>query len=59
VRTNDIDRFRQFSEEDSFGAELPRELATGKMIKNDVIAFNHALAFISPLRLQPVVNFNN
>jgi hypothetical protein len=49
----------RFEEEDSFGAELPREVATGKMKKIDVTAFDHAIAFISPLRLQPVVNFNN
>jgi hypothetical protein len=58
VRTNDFDRLQPFSEEDSFGAELQGEVATGKMIKIDVIAFNHALAFISPLRVQPAVNFN-
>jgi hypothetical protein len=42
VRTNEIERLRQFSEEDSFGAELPRELATGRMINIEAIAFAHA-----------------
>jgi hypothetical protein len=41
-----------------FGAELPTEVVTGKMIPIDVIAINRALASISPFRVPPPVYFN-